>query len=506
MSETTEHTLPPPFQRWMILLAVILATTLYSTTMLIVASVLPRMQGSFGATPDETAWAMTFNILATAIVTPMTGWLAARFGTRNTVLSCASGFTISTLMCGLADSLEALIFWRILQGGLGAPMTPLGQSIALESFPRRQHTTVMGLYGFGVVIGPVLGPWLGGVMAELYSWRWAFYVLFPVGVIGVLIIRFALPADTERRKIQLDWVGFIALSVALGATQLVLARGQQLDWWDSSEIIAETVIAAVAFWIFVAHCLTTVRPFLDLRLLLDRNYAIGLTLVTTYGMLNFTPMVLLPPLLLGPAGYSDTLIGIVVAGRGAGGCIGFLFAGFFGRLLDARLSMLLGFGMLLIAGIWLTRIDLNIGYATLTLNAALQGLAIGLIWVPLTAVAFAQIPRDKMAEASSVFHLMRNLGSSFFISISVAEVTRSASANYSRLIEQLTPYNKMLNLPSVIGSWNTETVTGLAGISREVARQATMIAYLNAFGMFTVACAISLPLILLMRGRLPERP
>jgi DHA2 family multidrug resistance protein len=331
-------------------------------------------------------------------------------------------------------------------------------------------------------------------------------VLFPVGVIGVLIMRFALPADTERRKIQLDWVGFIALSVALGATQLVLARGQRLDWWDSSEIIAETVIAAIAFWVFVAHCLTTVRPFLELRLLLDRNYAIGLTLVTTYGMLNFTPMVLLPPLLLGPAGYSDTLIGIVVAGRGVGGCIGFLFAGFFGRLLDARFSMLLGFSMLLIAGIWLTWIDLNIGYATLTLNAALQGLAIGLIWVPLTAVAFAQIPHKKLAEASSVFHLMRNLGSSFFISISVAEVMRSTSANYSRLIEQLTPYNKMLDMPSVIGSWNTETVAGLAGISREVARQATMIAYLNAFGMFTVACAISLPLILLMRGRLPERP
>jgi DHA2 family multidrug resistance protein len=493
-----------PLRRWMILVSVILATTLYSTSMLVVSTILPRMQGSFSATPDEIAWAMTFNILATAIVTPMTGWLAARFGTRRTMVWCVSGFTVATLMCGLSDSLEALVFWRVLQGGFGAPGTPLSQSILMGSFPRSQHTLVMGLYGFGVVIGPVLGPWLGGLMAELYTWRDAFYVLVPVGVVAVLGLRFALLPDDDRRSIQLDWIGFLALSCALAATQLVLSRGQRLDWFESREIIVEAILAVLAFWVFAVHCLTTTKPFLNPRLLLDRNYTIGIMLVTIYGMLNFTPMVLLPPLLTGQAGYTDSLVGIVVAGRGAGGCIGFLFAGFTGRL-DARVSMSIGFGMLFAAGVWLMHIDLNVNYHTLAANAFLQGLAIGLIWVPLTTVTFSTIGRVEMAEATAVYHLLRNLGSSFFISICVAEIVRSTTSNYSRMVEVISPHNKLLGVPSVVGSWNTETLSGLAGVSREIARQAAMIAYLNAFGMFTVACALTIPLILLMRSR-PASP
>ena len=500
MTEVAEQLYPPPLKQWTILFAVILATTLYSTTMMIVTTILPRMQGTFSATADEIAWAMTFNILATAVVTPLTGWLAARFGTRNTVFWCVAGFTLSTLMCGLADSLEALIFWRILQGGFGAPTTPLGQSILMESFPRTQHTRVMGLFGVGVVIGPVLGPWLGSLMAEHYTWRWAFYAIVPLGVLATVVLRFVLPADSGRPRTQLDWIGFLALSISLGAMQLVLARGQRLDWYQSPEIIAETVVAVLAFWIFAVHCLTTCRPFLDPRQLANRNYSIGLLLVTIFGMLNLTPMVLLPPLLTGPAGFSDSLVGTVVAGRGVGGCLGFLIAGFTGRV-DARLSMMIGFGSLLMAGIWLTHIDLNVGYLTLALNAGLQGLAIGLIWVPLTTVAFSTVKREAMAEANAIYHLLRNLGSSFFISISVAEIVRSTSANYSRLIENLSQYNKVLGIPSVLGSWNAETGPGLAGLSREVARQATLIAYLNAFGMFTVACAIAIPLILLVRSR-----
>ena len=408
-----------PVRRAMILVSVVLATTLYATTLLIVSTILPQMQGSFSATADEIAWAMTFNILATAIVTPTTGWLASRFGSRSVMVWSVAGFTFATLMCGLVESLEGLVFWRIVQGGFGAPSTPLGQSILLASFPKHLHAMALGIYGFGVVVGPVIGPTLGGLMAELYSWRWAFFALVPVGVLAVTVMRFALPpnapADAAKKPAQLDWTGFLALSVMLGATQLVLARGQRLDWLESPEIIVEILIAALALWVFAAHCLTTPRPFLDPRLLLNRNYAIGLVLVAIYGMLNFTPMVLLPPLLTGSAGYTDSLVGVVIAGRGVGGAVGFLIAGFV-KGLDARLSMILGFGMLLTAGIWLTHIDLNVTYLELSINAALQGLAIGLIWVPMSTVAFATVAKEQLAEATAVFHLLRNLGSSFFIS------------------------------------------------------------------------------------------
>lgn len=485
-------------QRWMILVSVVLATTLYSTTLLIVSTILPQMQGSFSATADEIAWAMTFNILATAIVTPMTGWLSSQFGTRSLMVWGVAGFTFATFMCGVAESLEGLIFWRILQGGFGAPTTPLAQSVLLESFPKSQHAMVIGLYGFGVVIGPVIGPTLGGLMAELYSWRWAFYVIVPVGVFAVIGLRFSLRPDVPGKRASLDWIGFLTLSIAIGATQLVLARGQRLDWYQSTEICIETLVAVVAFWAFVVHCLTTERPFLDPRYLLNRNYAIGLLLVTIYGMLNFTPMVLLPPLLTGSAGYTDSLVGIVVAGRGVGGCVGFLIAGFASGL-NARVSMLIGFSMLLVAGLWLTHIDLNVGYLNLTANALLQGLAIGLIWVPLTTSTFATVERERMAEATAIYHLLRNLGSSFFISICVAEIVRSTGVNYGRMVEAVTPFNKALGLHDVVGRWNIETVGGLAALSKEITRQATLIAYLNAFGLFTVACAMTLPLVLLMR-------
>jgi DHA2 family multidrug resistance protein len=491
-----------PVRRAMILVTVVMATTLYGTTLLVVSTILPQMQGSFAATADEIAWAMTFNILATAIVTPMSGWLAGRFGTRQVMVWSLAGFTVSTFMCGAADSLESLVFWRILQGGFGAPSTPLTQSILLTVFPRNQQTRVMGIFGFGVVLGPIIGPMLGGVMAESYNWRWAFYALVPVGVAATIGLHAVLPENDDQERRPLDWVGFIALSIALAATQLVLARGQRLDWFESTEIIVEVLVAIVAFWVFATHCLTSPKPFLDPRLLLDRNYAIGLVLVTIYGMLNFTPMVLLPPLLTGIAGYTDSLVGIVVGARGVGGCFGFLIAGFAGRL-DGRVSMVIGFGLLFAAGLWLMHIDLNVSYMSLAINAGLQGLAIGLIWVPLTTATFSTLPNAQIAEGTAVYHLLRNLGSSFFISVCVAEIVRSTGMNYAHLAELLTPYNKMLELQSVTGQWNVDSVRGLASLSKEITRQATLIAYLNAFGLFTTACAMTLPLILLLRGKQP---
>lgn len=483
-----------------ILLVVILTSTLYGTTLLIVSTILPQMQGTLSATADEIAWVITFNILATAIATPMSGWLAARFGVRNVLVWSIAGFTVATLMCGMAGSLESLIFWRIVQGAFGAPSTPLSQSILLETFSRPRHGLVMGVYGFGVVIGPIIGPVLGGLMAELYTWRWAFYVLVPVGALSVLGLRLCLADHIRKRSARLDWTGFLALAVALSCIQLILSRGQRLDWFDSGEIIIETVLAAVAMWMFVTHSLTSPAPFLNPKYLLDRNYSLGLVLVTVYGMLNFTPMVLLPPLLREHMGYTDLLIGVVVGSRGIGGAIGFLAAGFASRL-NPRISMMAGFGMLLAAGLWLMHVNLEVSVAALAANACLQGIAIGAIWVPLTVATFATLPPSALAETSAVFHLLRNLGSSFFIALCVSEIVRSTGMNYSRMAELITPFNELLSMPWVTGAWNVETTPGLASLSGEIARQSAMVGYLNAFGMFTVACAVAMPLVLLVRAK-----
>jgi DHA2 family multidrug resistance protein len=489
-------------QRWLILSTVVLGSSLYSTALLTTSTVLPQLQGAMSATQDEIAWAMTFNILATAIVTPMTGWLVSRFGIKRVMLWSIGLFSLSTMLCGMANSLETLVLWRIIQGGAGAPVVPLSQTILLDSFPRRQHTMVLSIFGMAVGVAPVFGPVLGGYLAEMYSWRWSFYMLVPVGFLSLVGMHLTLRTDTAVGKLRFDWTGFLALATALGAIQLVLARGVRLDWFDSTEIIIECLVAACAFYVFVFHCVTTPSPFLNLSLLKDRNYAIGLLLVTIYGMLNFTPMVLLPPLLQTHIGFTDAMVGEVIGCRGVGMVIGFMTAGFMKRL-DPRFSMAFGFSLLAVAGLWMLTFDLNVPMQTLLANSLVQGFAVGVIWVPLTMVAFDTLAPKDRAEASSVFHLLRNMGSSFFISLSIAEIVRTTGANYSRMTEMITPYNHALTMPGLTGGWAFDTVPGLAKIAKEIDHQAAMIGYLNAFMMYTVTSALAVVFVLMCRRKKP---
>jgi len=488
-------------QRFLTLTTVVLAASLYGTALLTTTTVLPQMQGAMSATQDEIAWVMTFNILATAIVTPMTGWLTARFGAKRVMVWSIGTFTLATLLCGMSQSLEMLVFWRILQGGAGAPVVPLSQTILLNTFPRRQHTFVLGLFGMAVAVAPVFGPILGGYLAESLSWRWAFYMLVPVGVAALMGMQLTLRHDSLPPKVRFDWTGFLALAAALAAIQLVLARGVRLDWFESTEIMIECLIAAIAFYVFLLHSLTTKdQPFLNLKILTDRNYAIGLVLVTIYGMLNFTPMVLLPPLLQQHVGFSDTLVGQVIGSRGVGMTIGFMSAGLMTRI-DPRISMAFGFSLQTLAGLWMLTFDLNVTMDILVLNSAVQGFAVGMVWVPMTVVAFDTLAPKDRAEASSVFHLLRNIGSSFFISLSIAEIVRTTGANYSRMTEMITPYNHALNVPSLTGGWTFDTVPGLAKVANEIARQSAMIGYLNAFTMYTATSALAVVLALMVRRR-----
>lgn len=502
MSDDQPHDPVSVPRRIMIMIAVVLGSTLYSTTLLIASTLLPQMQGAMAATQDEIAWTMTFNILATAVATPMTGWLVANFGRRGVMVGSMALFSLATYLCGAAESLEALVLWRVMQGASGAPVTPLSQTILFDSFPRRQHRMITSIYGMTVVIGPVIGPALGGYLSDLYSWRWAFYGLVPVGIASCIGLRLSMLRDQPRQKLRLDWIGFLSLSAAISCVQLVLSRGQRVDWFDSPEIWIETVAAAVAFYIFLAHSLTSDKPFLNLRLLLDRNYALGLGLVGVFGMLNVTPMVLLPPLLQQHAGFPDSLIGEVLAGRGAGATLGFFAAMFVGRL-DPRIGMAVGFGLQVISGLWLMSIDLNVGMEILLANSFLQGMAIGIIWVPLTTASFATLENRYWPEAMALFHLLRNIGSSFFISMCVTDIVRVTAQNYSRMTEMISPFNERLALPWVMGGWDAESVPGLARLSKEIARQAAMIGYLDAFALYTAASAAAILLVLLVRRRRP---
>ena len=482
----------------MILISGVLTVALYFTSILVASTVLPQMQGTFAATPDEISWAITFNILATAIAMPMTGWLVARFGRRHVMIWSTTVFTLSTLLCGTASSLEELILWRIVQGAAGAPSVPLVQTILLDTFPPRQHRAVLGIYGMGVVLGPIAGPALGGYLAESQNWRWAFFLLVPVGAVAALGLSASLLRDRDSgHSVRFSWIGFLLLSTAIGGLQLTLARGQRLDWFESTEIQVLVLISVVAFYVFLVHSLTTRHPFLDLHLLRDRNYSLGLALIFLFGMLNFTPMVLLPTLMRTHMGYPDVLVGQVVSARGIGGIFGF-FAIIFVSRLDPRVSVGIGFLLQVVSGLWLMRIDLNVSPLELELNGVIQGLSAGILVVALTLTTFASIDRGKMPEATAVYHLLRNLGATLFISISVAEVVRSTGVNYARMTEIVSPYNKTLAMPWVTGLWELESLAGLERLSREISRQATLIAYVNAFGLYTAVSAAAIPLVMLL--------
>ncbi len=485
-------------RRWLLLVTVTMATTLYAMTILIVSVVLPQMQGSLSATPDQIAWVMTFNILATAVVTPLTGWLTARFGWRRVMLWGVMGFCISTVLCGLAGSLEALVLYRILQGGFGAPIVPLAQAVLLSIFPRRQHSLVTAIYGMGVVVGPIIGPIYGGYLSELYNWRWAFFMIVPIALTGFAGLWVFLHDGGRQERVRFDWTGFLALSVALGALQLVLDRGERLDWFASREIVIEAGLGIAAFYVYLVHSFLADRPFLDLRLLRDRNYALGLIIVTVYGMLNFTPMVMLPPMLKELAGYPESIIGTLLGFRGIGAVGGFFSAMWLGRL-DPRIGMTLGYLLQAWSGWYMMGFNMEVTTFDVALTSTLQGLSVGFIWVPLTTATFATLDRRYLAETSAVYHLLRNVGSSIFISLSVFTLIRTSGMNYTRLTEFVSPYNELLRYPPFAEGFDVESMTGLAKLSAELTHQATMIGFLNAFGLYTFACLAVLPLILLVR-------
>jgi DHA2 family multidrug resistance protein len=490
-------------RRYLILAALVLATTLYATTILVVSVILPDMQGSLSAAPDQIAWVMTFNIVATAVATPMTGWLNATFGRRNVMLVCMTGFTLATMMCGLVYSLGPLVLFRIIQGLAGAPLVPLAQAVILDVFPLHERSRATAIFGMGVVFGPVIGPPLGGYVADLYDWHASFLVLVPMGVLAVLALWIFLPDGGRERHVRLDWTGFLTLVVAMICMQLALDRGDRLDWFESIEVIVEAVVGGIAFYLFIAHSLTTTgRPFLDLRHLLDRNYATGLLLVTIYGMMNFLPMIMLPPMLQDLLGFPNAIIGTLLAWRGAGAVAAyavFLMALSIGRL-DPRLWMSLGFGVQAYSGWLMMGFDFNTGTETVALTSFMQGVAVALIWAPLVEVTFATLNPRFLAEASSTFHLLRNLGSSAFISVCVLIISRTRSGHSTTLGEFVSPLNEVLKFGGARVLWDGGSAAALARLGGEIGRQAAMIGYINAFTAYTILNGVAIVCLLTVRS------
>jgi len=475
-----------------------LANMLFGMTITLANLVLPQMRGNLSATQEEISWAITLNLVATAIVTPMTGWLSSRLGWRNLMFFTVLGFTTTSLLCGMANSLESLILARIAQGAFGAPIMPLGQAILLATFPKHLQPIALVMWGIGAVFGPVAGPILGSIATEAYDWRAAFFMIVPPGICALVCVWFALRDHTARASVKFDWTGFIALSVAMAAVQLILDRGHRLDWFDSGEIMLLALTGALAFWIFVVHCLTVPEPFLNPRLLLDRNFSIGILLSFVMGMLNFVSIVLFPTLLHDLRGYPDNAIALLIAARGVGNWTAFMFIAQLTRIAP-RFAIVCGMALQAGAGFWMAEFDINLTDADVLYANFLLGLGQSIAFTPMTMMAFSTLQPARVTEASAVFTLMRNFGSSLFISITVLTVSRSTASNYSRMTEFITPYNKSLSMPGLPPQWSLESLASLQNLSNEILRQAAMIGYLNAFHLMAFVALGAMPFAAFMR-------
>jgi DHA2 family multidrug resistance protein len=486
-----------PLRRTLILATVTTATALYALTLTIVNVALPQMQGAFSVTQDQVAGVVTFNIVATAVATPLTGWLTGRFGQRRVMLVGMFGFAVATVLCGFSTSLTELIVWRVVQGLLGAPLAPLCQAIVLDSTPKEQQGGAIAVFGMGVVLGPVIGPTVGGYLVEMYGWQWIFFLIVPVAVAVFVAIYAVIEDRHERTKIQFDWTGFVALAITIACFQLMLDRGQRNDWFESMETILEASIAAGAFYVFIVHSLSTAHPFLNPRLLLNRNYTVGLLITISFGMLNLTLMVLLPPLLQRLQGYPDTIIGFLLGARAVGTLIGFIIMRY-GNYLDPRVWLVLGFSLQGAAGLRMAQFNAEVSFTDVALALGVQGLGVGLLWVPITLVTFATIERRILPEGMAIFHLVRSIASSVHISVSVAVVVYFTTVNYAGLVEGVSVFDEMTRVPSTIGLWALDSPSSVAALSGEILRQASMIGYLNAFYLYAATAFIVLPLIALV--------
>src|SRR5215470_1278600 len=458
-------------RQWLILLMVQLANMLFGMTITLANLVLPQMRGNLSATQEEISWVITLNLVATAVATPMTGWLSSRLGWRNLMFFTVLGFTVSSLLCGLAGSLESLILARVAQGAFGAPIMPMGQAILLATFPRHLQPTAIVIWGIGAVFGPVVGPIVGSMATEAYDWRAAFFLIVPLGLCALCCIWFALRDHTARTPIKFDWIGFIALSVAMTCAQLVFDRGHRLDWFDSMEIVLFVFVAALSFYIFIVHCLTVPEPFLNPRLFLDRNFSIGVLLALVMGMLNFITIVLYPTLLHDLRGYPDNAIAFLISARGMGNWLAFLVVVQMTRHAP-RLAIVIGMAIQAASGFWMAGFDINLSDNEVFWSNLLMGFGQSIAFTPMTVMAFSTLPPRQVTEGSSVFTLMRNFGSSMFISIAVLVVSRSTASNYSRLTEYITPYNKSLVAPGLPPQWSLDGTASLQTLSNEILRQA----------------------------------
>ena len=474
----------------------VLATFLYSIDSTIVNVALPHIQGTLQATQDQAAWIATAYIVVSAILTPLAGWLGTRFGLRPILITSVIGFTTFSILCGLATSLPQMVVFRSLQGAFGAALLPLSQVALLQEFSRESYARVMPIWATASMVGPIIGPTLGGYLTDSFSWRWAFYVNLPIGVLAWLGFSLSMPKRNRSTHRPFDMTGFVLLSFSIGLVQLMLDRGQGNDWFESPEIVAEAFFASVSLFMFLVHSFTHRHPFVDLQLFRDRNFTLCLLIQGSVGAFMMAPSVLLPSFLQQLQGYTPAQAGALMATRGAAAVFAMLVMGRLSAKIDARYTMLTGVLLGTATLWWMTGFSIDTPATIFAISGLFLGLTMPLVFIPAQLIAFATLPEASRTEAGVLLRLAINIGGSVGISIVVAQLARSMQISSSHLSEFFTPYSTD-RWQAIGGTPGPNVVTGT--MLGEIGRQALALAYNHDFQMLAAMSLVCIPLILLLR-------
>src|ERR1700716_1640881 len=488
----------PGLRRNMVTICAMTATIMQALDTTIANVALPYMQGTLSASQDQINWVLTSYIVAAAIMTAPVGWVANRFGRKRIFILCSGGFTIASVLCGLAQDINQMVLFRLLQGVFGAALVPLSQAVMLDSYALHERAKAMAIWGMGVMMGPIMGPSLGAWLTETYSWHWVFFVNIPFGIFTVAGLLVFMDETKKNRELRFDWFGFAALAVGIGALQIALDRGEQLGWLESHEIIAEIIVSIAGFYYFFAHSLTTAKPFIQFAIFRDKNFVGGCVFMAVMGLVLFSTMALASPYLQNVIGYPIITAGLLLASRGCGTFVAMMLVGRMMRYIEARTLIIYGLSITCLSLFYMTGWTDQTGVPEIVTLSIVQGFGFGLVFVPLSTVAFLTLPNHLRTDGTSMLTLMRNVASSIGISIVISQLTQGSRRVYANLSEHINPFNHAMQMPNVRGMIDMNTDTGRAMADAMVRAQAQIIAFSQDYQMVMIftLCAIPLTLII----------
>ncbi len=496
---TSTRVMSDQARRVAITICVMMATIMQALDTTIANVALPYMQGSLSTTQDQVSWVLTSYIVAAAIMTAPLGWISARFGRKKVFIVCAAGFTIASMLCGIAQGIEEMVLFRLLQGIFGAALVPLSQAVMLDAFPIESRGQAMAIWGMGVMLGPIMGPTLGGWLTEALSWRWVFFVNLPFGILTVLGLAAIMEETPARKDAPFDWLGFIALSTAIGALQLMLDRGEQVGWFDSIEVWIEAAVSLAGLYIFAAHALTTKHAFIPLAVFSDWNFSVALLMMFIVGVILLATMALVTPYIQNIMGYPVLAAGELLGARGIGTMIAMMLVGRMLKSIDAR--PLVGLGLLMsLWSIWeMVFYAPETSASWIVITSIVQGFGLGFIFVPLNSAAFATLPASLRTDGVALWTLIRNLGSSIGVSIVISQLTSGITLYRTRIVETLLPTSMGLSFGEGMAFLDPTIATGQAYLEGIVTREAAILSYSNDYLLMCIVTVLALPLVLLLR-------